>query len=168
MRTASRVFQWILFVAPLPLLGFAGIGSTQSEQKDATVVFVCEHGNVKSLIASSLFNQVARQRGLPYRSVSRGVAPEDGVPPRIVEALRRDGTDVSDYKPSKITADDEASARRIVAIGVELTNTAAASPTAIETWNDVPPASVDYPASRAALLRHIDALLADLQAHAGQ
>jgi len=32
---------------------------------DSQVLFVCEHGNVKSLMASSYFNQLARERHLP-------------------------------------------------------------------------------------------------------
>jgi hypothetical protein len=36
------------------------------------VVFVCEHGSVKSLIASTYFNQRAKARGLAFAAVARG------------------------------------------------------------------------------------------------
>jgi arsenate reductase len=73
----------------------------------AQVVFVCEHGNVKSLIAASLFEQVAKQRGLPSRAVSLGISPEAKVPPSIVDALRKDGIDTASYKPQPLTSKDE-------------------------------------------------------------
>jgi arsenate reductase (thioredoxin) len=42
---------------------------------DSQVLFVCEHGNVKSLMAASYFNQLARERRLPFQAVSRGSPP---------------------------------------------------------------------------------------------
>ena len=42
----------------------------------ATVVFVCEHGTVKSVIALAHFQRLARERGLPLRAISRGTAPD--------------------------------------------------------------------------------------------
>ena len=51
-------------------------GIAAADAAATKVVFVCEHGNVKSLMAASCFNQLAEQRGLPFRAVSRGVAPD--------------------------------------------------------------------------------------------
>lgn len=130
----------------------------------APVVLVCEHGNVKSLIGASLFDEVASQRGLPFRAVSRGVTPEVSVPPKIAAALRGEGIDVANFKPQRLTSLDVSGALRVVAIGVDLTSFSAAAHAPIEEWVDVPPASIDYAAARAALLRHIDALLDSLQA----
>src|SRR5262249_7518717 len=63
------------------------------------VVFVCDHGSVKSLIAASYFNRAAQARGLAYRAVARGTAPESRVPPSVREGLREIGVDVSSYVP---------------------------------------------------------------------
>lgn len=163
MRTASRVF-FVCVVSALVVL--CGCKSTLQRQPDiavAPVVFVCEHGNVKSLIGASLFDQVAKKRGLPFRSVSRAVTPEASVPLKIVEALRSDGVEVAGFKPQQLSSLDVARAARVIAIEVDLTAFSAETHAPIEVWADVPPASVDYAASRAALLRHIDALLKDLQ-----
>ena len=43
------------------------------------VVFVCEHGSVKSLVAMEYFNRGAKARALAYRAVARGTAPEPKV-----------------------------------------------------------------------------------------
>jgi len=134
------------------------------EPATAPVVFVCEHGNVKSLIAASLFDQVAIERGLPFRAVSRGLSPESGVPPKIADALRSDGVNVEGFKAKALSVNDVEIATRVIAIGVDLTPFMRDGQVPAELWSDVPPASVDYRASRAALLRHIDALLDELEA----
>ena len=38
------------------------------------VVFVCEHGSVKSLVAMMYFNHRAQERGLKFRAIARGLA----------------------------------------------------------------------------------------------
>ena len=159
MRVASKpLTAWLAIV----FWAFAGTSTAQvqAETDHAPVVFVCKHGNVKSLIASSLFNKAARERGLPFRSVSRGVTPEASVPPKIAEALRNYGVEVAGYKPKRLSALDVSGAERTIAIGVGLTNFSAGKP--VEVWSDIPPASVDFSASRTALLRHIDVLLDEL------
>ena len=134
-----------------------------AQSPDDRVVFVCEHGSVKSLIAASLFDRAAATRGLRFRAISRGVNPEEQVPPPIADALQRDGFNVEGFHPQRISQGDVIGARRVIAIGVELP-AIDAGPIAAEIWNDIPPASADYAAARAALQRHIDALLDNLQA----
>jgi arsenate reductase (thioredoxin) len=128
------------------------------------VVFVCEHGNVKSLMAASYFNQLAVQRGLPWRAVARGSAPDSTtVPKAIAAALRADGVDVADFQPARIDATDTADAARIVAIGTDLPAGVRADEQRIERWNDVPPASTSYEAARSSLKTHIAELLERLR-----
>ena len=156
----------LLFVGALSLTAAADAQDGVATTKDASpapVVFVCEHGNVKSLIGASLFDKVAKERGLPLRAISRGLAPEASVPPKIVQALRADDIDVSGFKPQQLTAHDFSAAARVIAIGVDLSSFRDETRAPIEPWDDVPPASVDYAASRAALLRHIESLLDEMQ-----
>ena len=85
------------------------------------VVFVCEHGNVKSLMAASYFNQLAEQRGLRVRAISRGSAPDSNtVPQPVATRLRADGVDVSNFHPAKVEAAEVAEAARVVTIGTNL------------------------------------------------
>jgi arsenate reductase (thioredoxin) len=140
------------------------VAARAGEGRDATVLFVCEHGNVKSLMAASYFNRLSRERGLHAHATSRGAAPDSTtVPPAIAEALRAEGFDVSEFHPAKVSAGDVAEAARVVTIGVELPPGAdAGAATPRERWDDVPPASVDYARSRDALLAHIRALAAEV------
>ncbi|MDB6104782.1 MAG: protein tyrosine phosphatase [Gammaproteobacteria bacterium] len=56
-------------------LGDQSFAADGSLNEPAPVVFVCEHGSVKSLIAMVYFNRSVRERRLPYRAVARGTAP---------------------------------------------------------------------------------------------
>jgi arsenate reductase (thioredoxin) len=127
----------------------------------ATVVFVCEHGSVKSLIATSLLERAARERGIDVRAVSRGLEPDERVPPKIAAALLADGFDVAQFQPRALDETDVAGATRVIGIGVDLSGHEV-PPSALRSWNDVPPASGDYAAARTSLERHIEALLDEL------
>jgi len=131
------------------------------------ILFVCEHGNVKSLMAASYFNQHIREFNLPYRAVARGSAPDSTtVPAAIVQGLEHDGINVSAFQPTKVSASDIASPVRIILIGTSLpANLPVTSKARIEQWNDVPPASVDFEAARESLRKHVRELIAQLPRH---
>jgi len=132
----------------------------------ATVVFVCEHGNVKSLIASEWFNKMARERGLAVRAVSRGVRPETPVPPAIAERLRLDGIDVRAFAPRALAPGDLEGAPRVVMIGVEPPVWVGRAGVRVDRWDGIPPATERYQASRDALRSRIEALIDSLKAKA--
>ncbi|WP_130419396.1 hypothetical protein [Edaphobacter modestus] len=116
-------------------------------------------------MAASYFNQLAQELRLPFRAVSRGIAPDSTtVPPAIIQGLRADGFDVSSFHPSAVTSSDVSASQRVITIGTVLpvdAQLASAQPK-IEQWNDVPPASVGYGATRDSLKRHIKELVEQL------
>ena len=69
---------------------------------EPTIVFVCEHGAAKSVIATAYFNKIAAERGLRARAVYRGVNPQADLSVGALKGLRDDGLTVSDKKPSPI------------------------------------------------------------------
>ncbi len=127
------------------------------------VTMVCEHGAVKSLMAALHFDKEAEERGLSFRAISRGVVPYEEVPGKIARALERDGFDVSGFEPQELSDLDVAHSLRVITIGADLSTFRGEAASAALQWNDVPPASVDYEASRESLLVHIRALLDDLE-----
>ena len=134
-----------------------------AESERPQVLFVCEHGNVKSLMAASYFNQLAQASGLKIQAVSRGSAPDsDAVPAPIVERLRRDGINVSGFHPLAVTAADVSTSQHVVTIGTVLPSSIAAKSSASEQWNDVPAASTDFSAARASLKAHVAELFEQL------
>ena len=148
-------------------LGVLWCFPTQCNAQAATrsqVLFVCEHGNVKSLMAASYFNQLAQERQLSFHAVARGSKPSSKtVPPVIVQELRRDGFDVSKFHPSKVSLSDVSASERVVLIGTTLPPEAwEEGASKIEQWNDVPPADVDYAATRESLKSHVTKLVDQL------
>jgi arsenate reductase (thioredoxin) len=120
------------------------------------VLFVCERGNVKSLMAASYFNQLAAERNLSVRAISRGVAPDStSVPPAIVAGLRSEGIEVNDYRPQAVHRDDAARSSHVVTIGTDLPRAARPAEATVEQWNDVPAASTNYAAARDSLRAHV-------------
>jgi protein-tyrosine-phosphatase len=128
----------------------------------AGVVFVCEHGNVKSLIAMQWFNRLAAQRSQATRAVSRGLVPESPVPPAIREQLREDGFEVTTFEARPLTRADVSGAARLVVIGTDVPAWARKARVPVEVWRDIPSATEGYEASRDALKARITTLLAAL------
>jgi protein-tyrosine-phosphatase len=127
------------------------------------VVFVCEHGNVKSLMAASYFNRLAEKRGLVVRAIARGAAPNSTeVPAPIQAGLRADGIDVSAFHPEKLSQQDLSGAGRVVWISTALPPALALGAIPSESWTNVPPASDDFAAARRALLENLEALLREI------
>lgn len=129
-----------------------------------TVVFVCEHGSVKSLMAAQWFNKLAAERGLKHRAISRGMAPDASVPKGIADKLRSDGFDVGGFTPAALSKSDLRDAERVVSIGIDVSKVTGGSSVKVDGWTDIPAASLNYAASRDALVKRIDRLLSELKA----
>ena len=159
----------VMPVAGLPLVVLAvlavaapeALGQKRAEERavSTTVVCVCEHGNVKSLIASEWFNRLAADHGVAARAVSRGLTPETPVPAAIVEKLSRDGFDVGRFEPRALVPADVDGSSRVVLIGVEPPSWVGRAGLSVDKWDGIPPASESYEASRDAMRSRIVQLL---------
>jgi arsenate reductase (thioredoxin) len=125
------------------------------------IVFVCEHGAAKSLVATAYFNKLAAERGMTERATFRGVAPQEALSVGASAGLRADGMTVPAGKPTEIGADDVRGATHIFAIGCTLPAAAQASGKAAD-WSDVPD-DKGYGAMRDAIVSHVRALLDEIQ-----
>ena len=133
----------------------------------AAVVFVCEHGNAKSLIAAELFNREAGRRGSPLRAVARGLKPERGVPAPVEAGMTGDGFSVTGFRATGVTGSESAAARRVVTINLETTKVEELG-RHVDSWTDIPAVSVNYAAARDALKLRVIALLDELAPTANQ
>lgn len=127
----------------------------------STVVFVCEHGAAKSLIATAYFNTLAAERGLAARAEFRGVAPQDALSVSAVAGLKADGMAIPEGHPTAIGATDVAAASHIFAIGCTLPASATQSGKA-RSWDDVPD-NQGYGPMRDAIVRRVRRLLDELR-----
>jgi arsenate reductase (thioredoxin) len=160
----EAMFTTIGVLVAVAMAGPAG-EKVEGRRAPGPVVFVCEHGSAKSLIAREWFDRLARERGLPVRGVSLGVVPDAAVPAPIAEALGKDGFDVRAFVPSRADAAALEGASLVVAIGLERPGALPVPPDgAVEVWEGIPPTSPRYEATRDALRQRIEALLERLEA----
>lgn len=143
------------------MLSMVGLDQTGASGRAPEIVFVCEHGAAKSLIASVYFNTLAAERGLAARATFRGVDPQDALSVRAVAGLEADGLVIPDARPSALGAADVAAATHIFAIGCALPQGATHSGKA-RTWDDVPD-DQGYGPMRDAIVRHVRALIDTLR-----
>jgi arsenate reductase len=125
------------------------------------VVFVCEHGSVKSLVAMVYFNHRAQERGLAYRAVARGTAPEPKVPSTVKDGLLTDGFDVSAFHPRRFRASDAKQASLVVSFDQDVAKSVGDS-VPYTSWDGLPGVLADYPHGRDAIARRVDALIDEL------
>ena len=141
-------------------LGQAVQQKPQEPAKTApTILFVCEHGAAKSVIAAAYFDKLARAKKLPYKAVFRGTNPDPALAPGVVQGLKEDGLETSG-KPLLIDQKAMDEATRIITLGCTLPNADAVS-TKLTDWSEIP-APRDYPASRDAIKKRVQALVDEL------
>lgn len=128
--------------------------------KNQTIVFVCLHGSVKSQVAAAHFNRIARERGLPFTAISRGIEVDNAIPARIRDCLALDGLVPPDDIPRGLTADEATGATMVLAFDAVPADRRGIAE--VTYWSDVPPITKDYDAAREAIVRHIDNLLPSL------
>jgi protein-tyrosine-phosphatase len=128
-----------------------------------TVVFVCEHGSVKSLMAAQWFNRLAHERGLRLRAVSRGITPDAAVPAPVADHLAGQGFDVRGFAPSALAESDLESARRVVSMGADTGSVVAPGDRRLERWDDIPPSEGVYGRTSEAIRARVQALLDTLE-----
>jgi arsenate reductase len=140
----------------LLLLSLTATGP-QTATTESTVVFVCEHGAAKSVIATAYFNKIAAERGLRARAVYRGVNPQDDLSVGAMKGLKEDGLVVAEHKPALISQSDVDAATVIFAIGCTLPANATESGKT-GSWDDVPD-DRGYGPTRDAIKRHVEELV---------
>jgi arsenate reductase (thioredoxin) len=125
-----------------------------------TVVFLCEHGAAKSVIAAAYFNKLAAERHLPFHAIARGTTPQDDLSKSAVEGLQRDGIAFPADKPRVLSPSDTKRAVRVVAFCPVPDSVAKTKP--VERF-DVPAPSDGYDRSRDEILKHVRDLIDQLE-----
>lgn len=146
------------------LLSSTAVAQRQPEVTASTVVFVCEHGAAKSVIAAAQFNRLAAQKGLPYRAVSRGTKPDEAVAAAVRTGLASDGMDVSAWRPTAITNEEVRRAAQVVSLGTDLAATKPFAKNKVVEWNDIPSVTQNYESARSAISRQVESLVESMMA----
>jgi protein-tyrosine-phosphatase len=125
------------------------------------VVFVCEHGTVKSLVALEFFNRYASAHSLRAEAVSRGTHPDSAVPRAVSAGLLTDGFDVSAFHARLFTRGDVASSILVVALDASVDSLVDRAVPVIH-WDGLPSVTADYPAARNAIAARVKHLVDSL------
>lgn len=121
--------------------------------QNKTIIFVCEHGAAKSVVAAAHFNKLASERGLNLRAIARGTSPDAELSPKAVDGLQRDGLTPTESIPQRISLGDVESSTKIVSF-CELPEEYKGKAN-LDHWDDVPPVSEDYDKARDAIVEKI-------------
>lgn len=125
------------------------------------IIFVCEHGAGKSVVAASYFNKLAKDRNLDYVAECRGTNPDSIVSLKTQEGLTKDDVYDVNTKPTKLQLSDTTNAERIILF-------TAAPPglntkVKIENWSDIEYVDAEYQKRRDAIIQKINSLLDTLE-----
>src|SRR6478672_4769209 len=133
--------------------------------QDHLIIFVCEHGAAKSIIAAAYFNQLAKQTGVELKAVARGTNPEHELSRSTIHGLAKDGLVPTESTPQQLSLDDMRSAQQIVSfcdLPIEYQQMRRDGQPPIlttEQWDDVLPVSESYDQARDAIIAHINVLV---------
>jgi protein-tyrosine-phosphatase len=160
VTTAGRFLALImpaLIVFGLGQLTVAASAADAVAPDGKTIVFVCLHGSVKSQMAAAHFNRIARERGLPYTAISRGIEVDSSIPTRIRDNLNLDGLAPLDDVPQPLMPGEADGAVKVIAFDAVPDEKRGVAE--VNYWSDVPPATKDYTAARDVIVHHIDDLI---------
>jgi arsenate reductase len=129
----------------------------------AEVVFVCEHGAAKSVVAAQYFNKLAAERGLAIRSIARGAVPQAELSVSAVKGLKEDGLPPAAGAPRPLTADEVRSSARVIAFDCEQP-TMQALRGMDACWDDVPATGDDYARARDRIRTHVAEMVEQIAA----
>ena len=127
------------------------------------VLFICPHGAAKSVLASSYFRQMAKDRGLNVQVDFAGTEPDPQLSPKAVERLNARGYAAPPGSPRKVTREELASADLVISIGCNVDGLAPAS-AKVRHWDDVPSPGDDFDRADEAILERVTQLVAELAA----
>jgi arsenate reductase len=135
--------------------------STQGVQGH-TILFVCEHGSAKSIIAAAHFNHLANRNGSPYRAIARGVHPDKEIPLYVKSGLSAEGLNIRGWRPKRLNEEDAAKAESVITLGCALPLSKAVTKRKVQEWNDVPSPNENYQNASRAIAERVALLFKEL------
>lgn len=120
-----------------------------------TILFVCEHGAGRSTIAATYFNKIAEKQGLKYHAIFRGVEPQEALGKSTKDGLIKDGVDVTNLIPTRLSKNDINNAYKIITLDVTLPDTLNKADL---TWTGIQMAG-NYAVSKTQIALKVDSLI---------
>ncbi len=144
------------------LLGQVSFYGQSKDSSLKKIIFVCEHGSAKSVVAAAYFNKLSQKNGLNYVALTRGTKPDKEMNASVLDSLKAEGITMDSFnKPVKLELEEAKGAVKIVAfceLGKEYYELFS-----VESWMDLPPISTKYTESKAILLEHMRKLFKSIE-----
>ena len=121
------------------------------------IVFICEHGAAKSILAATHFNKLASESDIGMIAIARGTYPDAELSSKVVSGLREDGLIPTASIPTKLTREELETAQKVVSFCTlpdEYLQKAV-----VEYWDDIPPLGEDYEGFRDAIVSKLKELV---------
>jgi arsenate reductase (thioredoxin) len=125
-----------------------------------TIVFVCEHGAAKSVIAAEYFNRLAKERGLEWQAVCCATFPDSTLSAGTRSGLKSDKIRPNS-NPKKFTMLDTAGVERIILFTALPADYKTSIP--VENWSSIQNIDAAYPLRRDAIIQQLNNLLDNLE-----
>jgi protein-tyrosine-phosphatase len=138
----------LLIIMFMALSNIPGNGQTRK------VIFVCEHGAGKSVVAAAYFNKIAKDRNLDWEASCRGTNPDEEVSLATKDGLRSDNLLDPTLSPSQLVAGDTANVDRII-LFTPLPGDLRTSIKS-EDWSSLPNIDAKYETRRDVLIKKIN------------
>src|SRR5215204_2657114 len=157
----------LLAIAASSVLVSAGssLAAMEQETREApstrNILFMCPHGAAKSVLASTYFQRLARERGLNVRVTTAGTEPDAQIGPAVASHLAGQGYDVPAAAPRQVTAEDLARADLVISLGCDLSGLPKPRGT-VRAWDDIPSPSANVTAADEAIRARVIALIDEL------
>jgi arsenate reductase len=161
LSSLSRGFRVLCAAGMLLNVAFGQVAKPKVSSVAPTVLFVCEHGAAKSVIAAAYFDKLAKDQHLPHRAVFRGVNPDATLSSVAEKGLKQDGIDTSGWKPARVTQRDVDEASRIATLGCVLPAGIHVA-SKVTDWGDIPSPSQNYSDARDQIKKRVRKLVDDL------
>jgi arsenate reductase (thioredoxin) len=141
-----------------------GKPSTKKEKilmsQNMTVIFVCEHGAAKSIIAATYLNKIAKERGVNLQAFARGTDPDLGLSRHAVTGLIEDGLTPIQLTPQKLLPEELETAQTVISFNP--LPDSYPNKSIIQYWENVPSVGENYSQARDVILNRINHLVNDL------
>jgi arsenate reductase (thioredoxin) len=144
----------------LVILLFSTSAFGQASGTKSIVLFVCEHGAARSVIASAYFNKLAKEKKLNYQAVFRGTSPDSTLSAATTMGLTKDGFNTIAWKPLLVTQADLNAASQLITFDCTLPFE---SSKPVAKWDGVPSINKDYDVARNEILKHVQLLIQNLE-----
>jgi hypothetical protein len=145
----------------LLIITFMALSTITGNGQTKKVVFVCEHGAGKSVVAAAYFNKIAKDRNLNWEASCRGTNPDEEVSAPTKEGLKSDNLLDPSLSPKKLAPSDTSNVEKII-LFTKLPDDFKTGVKS-EDWSSLPNIDAKYEVRRDALIKKINEFFDSLE-----